>query len=91
MPCEARIVAVGALVALGGSPSARAGDLGVPLEYLCRMPGRLWGLADCPLCAAGVPLDDIGRRSRESVRPQKTYLSFAVATRSSPFGSGSVW
>ena len=39
------------------STRALAGDLGVPLECGTRLPGRLWAPADCPLCAAGVPLE----------------------------------
>ena len=70
--CGAKTVAVGALVVLGGAAEALAGDLGIPLEYGCRVPGRLWVPADCPLCAAGVPLERTGaggRRAEE--RPER--------------------
>jgi orotate phosphoribosyltransferase len=53
--CGARPVAVGALLALG--------DTGVsfdlPFEGLARLRSRLWVPADCPLCAAGVPVEDV--------------------------------
>jgi orotate phosphoribosyltransferase len=59
--CGARTVAVGALVVLGDAAPTLAADLGVPLECGCHMPGRLWVPTDCPLCAAGVPLNGISR------------------------------
>jgi orotate phosphoribosyltransferase len=58
--CGAYPVAVGALVVLGDTADALAGDRGVSLECGCRVPGRLWVPADCPLCATGVPLERIG-------------------------------
>jgi orotate phosphoribosyltransferase len=68
--CGAHPVAVGALVVMGDAADARAGDLGVPLECGCRVPGPVWVPTDCPLCAAGVPLERVGeaRRCRGSDR-----------------------
>lgn len=52
--CGARVVAVGALLVLGDSAS-----WGLPFETIAVMPNDLWEPADCPLCAAGQPLDAI--------------------------------
>lgn len=58
--CGATPVALGALVVLGDAASAFAVDKGVPLECLARLASGLWTPAICPLCAAGVPLDEVG-------------------------------
>jgi orotate phosphoribosyltransferase len=57
--CGARPVVVGALLVLGDATSAFAADRGVPLERIAHLPAGLWAPADCPLCAAGVPLEDL--------------------------------
>lgn len=51
--CGASVVAVGALLVLGDA--ARVW----PLESLATVPNVLWPPAECPLCAAGRPLDEI--------------------------------
>ena len=57
--CEARPVAVGALVVLGTWASAFAADQALPLESIASLPDEVWAPAACPLCAAGMPLMDI--------------------------------
>jgi orotate phosphoribosyltransferase len=56
----ADIVAIGALLALGDSIVAFAGEHRVALELLHQMPHNLWTPAQCPLCAAGQPLEIMG-------------------------------
>jgi orotate phosphoribosyltransferase len=53
----AHVVAIGAPLALGDSIAAFAAEHGVPLELLLQMPNNLWTPAQCPLCAAGVPIE----------------------------------
>jgi orotate phosphoribosyltransferase len=66
LACGARPVAVGALLTLGGGAATIAGELNVPLERVAHLDSGLWRPAACPLCAAGVPLEDLvaprGRR-----------------------------
>jgi orotate phosphoribosyltransferase len=56
----ARIVAVGALLVLGPSMAAFAGEHGIQLEALAHEPLNLWTPAECPLCRAGVALEAPG-------------------------------
>lgn len=51
------LTSVGALVALGHSAAAVDAATGVPFEHLAALPSALWTVTDCPLCAAGAPLD----------------------------------
>lgn len=59
LDCDANIVAIGALLALGTSASAYASSKNVPLECLATLPNNLWTQSECPLCAAGIPLEDV--------------------------------
>ncbi len=52
----AEVVAIAALLALGESITDFAGEHGVALELLERIPNNLWKPQDCPLCAAGVAI-----------------------------------
>lgn len=53
-------VAVGALLLLG-SPVWWEPER-IPLERIAELPSGLWTPADCPLCAAGTPIQDfVGR------------------------------
>jgi orotate phosphoribosyltransferase len=52
--CGATPVVVGAFLALGTSGPA----FDLPFETLTRLRSQHWEPMDCPLCAAGVPLDD---------------------------------
>ena len=55
---DAMPVAIGALLVLGEAAPALAAARGIPLETIARLPNSLWLPADCPLCAAGTPLED---------------------------------
>ncbi len=55
------VVAIGALLALGDAIGEFAAEHNVGLELLERMPNNLWTPSECPLCAAGMPLETAGR------------------------------
>jgi orotate phosphoribosyltransferase len=54
------VVVIGALLALGDAIGKFAAEGGVALEHLERMPNNLWTPSECPLCAAGRPLEIAG-------------------------------
>jgi len=54
--CGADVVAVGALLVLGGWSERFAAENGLALEALTTEPNRYWAAEECPLCAEGVPL-----------------------------------
>ena len=56
--CGADPVAIGALAARGPAAGVLARENGLALETLALFPGDMWKPAECPLCAAGVPLSD---------------------------------
>ena len=56
--CGARPVAFGTLIALGEWSTSFAGDHDLALEALERLENNLWTPHECPLCAAGEPLED---------------------------------
>jgi orotate phosphoribosyltransferase len=58
--CGARPVALGALVTLGGTPQAFAEREGLALERLATLANTLWDPSQCPMCAAGEPLERLG-------------------------------
>jgi orotate phosphoribosyltransferase len=53
----AEVVGIGALLGLGDSIGKFAGENHVALELLQRMPHNLWTPEECPLCAAGEPVE----------------------------------
>lgn len=53
----ARPVAAGALLVLGEAAPAFFAARQLPLVRLAALPNHLWAPADCPLCAAQVPLE----------------------------------
>jgi orotate phosphoribosyltransferase len=55
----ARPVALGALLVMTGAAAAFAAAQALPLAHLASMDPGLWLPADCPLCAAGVPLEAV--------------------------------
>jgi orotate phosphoribosyltransferase len=55
---EANPVVVGTLLVLGPSAPSFFAERGVPLECLAHVPNELWAPAECPLCAAGMPLEN---------------------------------
>lgn len=58
--CGARVVAVGALVVLGTMGRDHVARRKIPLEGVVEMANELWTPDACPLCAAGIPLDQTG-------------------------------
>jgi orotate phosphoribosyltransferase len=54
--CGGRPVVIGTLAVVGGSAARLAAENDVALETLAQISSRMWAPADCPLCAAGVPL-----------------------------------
>jgi orotate phosphoribosyltransferase len=56
---NANIVAIGSLLVLGTSASEYASSKNVALEWLATHPNNLWTPSECPLCAAGAPLEDV--------------------------------
>jgi orotate phosphoribosyltransferase len=56
----AGVVAFGALLALGDAIAEFAAEHHVALELLERMPNNIWTPSQCPLCAAGMPLEIVG-------------------------------
>jgi orotate phosphoribosyltransferase len=55
----ATCVVVGALLVLGSTGAGFFAGAGVPVEATARRDFELWEPARCPLCAAGVPLEDM--------------------------------
>lgn len=55
----ATVAGIGALI---DRADAARGDLGATLKALVTLPSKSWEKEDCPLCAAGEPLDDPGSR-----------------------------
>ena len=61
--CGARPVALGALVVFGDAAAQFAANYGLALEGIARMPFDMWRPGNCPLCKAGVALDEAAARS----------------------------
>ncbi len=57
--CGAVTVGIGALLVLGSSGVDYAAEKNVPLETVEAVPNELWLPSECPLCASGVPLEDV--------------------------------
>ncbi len=53
------VAAAGALLVLGKTGEAFFAEKGIPVEAFARDDYPLWLPDDCPLCAAGVPLEDV--------------------------------
>ena len=51
-------VAIGALLLLGAVAEPFFGQYGLQIDAASRLPFDLWQPAQCPLCAAGTPLED---------------------------------
>jgi orotate phosphoribosyltransferase len=56
----ASVVAIGALLALGDAIAEFATRHHLALELLQQTPNNLWTPPQCPLCAAGEPLEIVG-------------------------------
>ena len=57
--CGATVVGIGGLLVLGTAASDFASQKNVVLEALAMLPNDLWPPSACPLCSAGVPLEDV--------------------------------
>jgi orotate phosphoribosyltransferase len=57
--CGAIIVDISALLVLGTAAAGFAASKGVPLRSAATLPNTLWSPSECPLCAAGIPLEDV--------------------------------
>jgi orotate phosphoribosyltransferase len=55
----ATCVVAGALLVLGSAGAGFFAGEGVPVEAMARRDFELWDPARCPLCAAGMPLEDM--------------------------------
>lgn len=56
--CGATIVGCASLIALGDAATHIARDTGVPFHSLLSLDRQIWSAEACPLCAAGVALDN---------------------------------
>jgi orotate phosphoribosyltransferase len=57
--CGANVIAIGTLLVLGSAAAEFASRMNVVLHSLAILPNSLWTPSACPLCAAGIPLQDI--------------------------------
>ncbi|HKB89226.1 MAG TPA: phosphoribosyltransferase family protein [Opitutaceae bacterium] len=57
--CGALPTVFGALLLIGNAIPTFVAEHHLGLEYIGRMEKPLWKPADCPLCSAGVPLEDL--------------------------------
>jgi orotate phosphoribosyltransferase len=57
--CGAEPVVIGALLVLGSSASSFAADKHIALEGLAYLPNKLWVPLECPLCASGIPVENV--------------------------------
>ena len=62
--CGAEPVVIGALLVLGDPASRIAVDNHLPLECVAHLPNTVWERSVCPLCAAGMALEDVGGPSQ---------------------------
>ena len=56
----AKPVAIGALLVLGTQAERYCREHRLALEYAAQLPYEVWLPAECPLCASGVTLEDMG-------------------------------
>jgi orotate phosphoribosyltransferase len=56
--CGAQVAVVATLAILGDAALEYFADRNVPVTWLEQLPNEIWLPAECPLCAAGAPLDD---------------------------------
>jgi orotate phosphoribosyltransferase len=57
--CGAQVVAIASLLVLGDAAARFAEEKNTPLVRLAHLPNNLWLQENCPLCAAGTPLEDV--------------------------------
>ena len=56
---DAQVVAIGCLLVMGDAIDAFAGEHGLAVETLERLPYQLWKPETCPLCQAGKPVESV--------------------------------
>jgi len=66
----AKPVVAGALLVLGSAGVDFFAEHDVPVEAVSRDGYDLWLPAGCPLCGAGVPLEEVGAGSRRQPDPR---------------------
>jgi orotate phosphoribosyltransferase len=59
LACGAVPVAAGALLVLGSLGLGHLRERSIPVEFLASVPFEIWAPPQCPLCAAGVRLEDL--------------------------------
>jgi orotate phosphoribosyltransferase len=57
--CGANVVAISTLLTLGSAAAEFAVSKNVPLHTVATLPNNLWTASGCPLCASGIPLQDV--------------------------------
>jgi orotate phosphoribosyltransferase len=57
--CGATVAAIGTLLVLGTDAATFAASKGIPLHSVAQSSNDLWEPSGCPLCASGVPLEDV--------------------------------
>jgi orotate phosphoribosyltransferase len=57
--CGAQLAGFASLITLGDAAATLAAAHGVPFAHLARLERSLWPAQACPLCAGGVPLQDL--------------------------------
>jgi orotate phosphoribosyltransferase len=57
--CGANVAGISALFVLGTAIAEYSSANGVPLISMGQAPNNLWAPSECPLCARGVPLQDV--------------------------------
>jgi orotate phosphoribosyltransferase len=55
----ARPVSIAALLVLGDAASAFVAEKQLSLERVASLPNRIWAPSECPLCAAGLPVENL--------------------------------
>jgi hypothetical protein len=58
--CEAKPIAIGALLVLGTAAAEFAAGRNLALESIAALPNTLWAPSECPLCASGAMLENVG-------------------------------
>jgi orotate phosphoribosyltransferase len=61
---DASPVVAGALLVLGSTGAGFFAEHGVAVEAVARADYDLWLPADCPLCATGLPIEDVAPGGR---------------------------
>src|SRR5262249_54068771 len=62
--CGAETVVMASLLVLGDSAGQLAREWKVDLVSIASRPSTIWLPSACPLCAAGMPLEDVPRLNR---------------------------